>query len=137
MAPSRRSLTDEIAAIATLVGERLSSIRGLDLLVEAIAKETGERAAVVIEVKGCWNRELNTSMGQQLVGRYLATDESAAGLYLVGWYLCDDWDREDYRRTGTPDWELARPREQFRTQAREHSSPGRRLEAIVLDARIG
>jgi len=47
---------------------------------------------VVIEVKGCWNREVKTAIKSQLVEDYLDKNGWTHGVYLVGWFLCDRWD---------------------------------------------
>ncbi|MEZ5594736.1 MAG: hypothetical protein R3F53_30305 [Gammaproteobacteria bacterium] len=57
----------------------------VDLLVQAIAPES-TLLTVVIEVKGCWHKDLLTSMKTQLKQRYLQGTEYRYGLYLVGWY---------------------------------------------------
>ncbi|MEY9912830.1 hypothetical protein ABIA35_009097 [Catenulispora sp. MAP12-49] len=70
-----------------------------DIVVQATATGRHENTAtVIIEVKGGWNRETLTAMRSQLTERYLAAHPDAAGLYLVGWYLCPEWDPEDRRR---------------------------------------
>lgn len=60
-----------------------------DILV--IAKTADARvmqatAAVVIETKGCWHKELHTAMEYQLKQRYLIDSGHRRGLYLVGWF---------------------------------------------------
>ena len=67
-----------------------------------------QRLTVIIEVKGCWHEETKTALQEQLVDRYLQTNLGAGGLYVVGCYCCDAWDRDDYRygnalRNGTRD----------------------------------
>jgi hypothetical protein len=52
---------------------------------------------VIIEVKGCWHNELMTAMGTQLKDRYLNDNQCRHGLYLIGWFNCDQWDRNDRR----------------------------------------
>jgi hypothetical protein len=44
---------------------------------------------VIIECKGCWNRELPTAAEKQLAA-YL-TDPHTAGLLLVGYFDCTRW----------------------------------------------
>jgi hypothetical protein len=92
-----------------------------------------ERAAVVIEVKGCWNDGLQTSMEAQLRDRYLAGVSSRHGIYLVGWFLCDRWDHADYRYGRTPKWTLADARSFFGAQAVALSGDGVSLSAVTLD----
>lgn len=73
----------------------------LDILVQAIHREADRPIGaleVYIEVKCCWNPGLFRDMKRQLVGRYLANNPMAAGLYLVGWFDASDWDPTDSRK---------------------------------------
>lgn len=70
-----------------------------DIVVQATTAGPSPRTAtVVIEVKCGWNRETLTAMPTQLAERYLARQPDAAGMYVVGWYLCPAWDPDDRRR---------------------------------------
>ena len=65
-----------------------------DLLVECQTSES-IIASVIIEVKGCWNRDLRESIKTQLYDRYMCDDTGYNyGIYLIGWYWCDKWDSE-------------------------------------------
>ncbi|MEV7243093.1 hypothetical protein AB0N92_17855 [Streptomyces sp. NPDC093248] len=55
--------------------------------------QAAEPFTVVIECKGCWNRELPTALSDQLVARYLRRPRTA-GIFLVGFFDCDLWDSE-------------------------------------------
>lgn len=57
----------------------------VDLLIAAMTPQ-GDYVRVVIEGKGCWNREIRTAIPEQLVARYLGRYEGAAGLLLVYWF---------------------------------------------------
>jgi hypothetical protein len=106
----------------------------LDIYVSAaLPGSPAGRVAVVIEVKGCWNEGLQTSMETQLRDRYLAGVSSRHGIYLVGWFLCDRWDRGDYRYGKTPKWTLADARANFEAQAARLSVGGLSLRAVTLD----
>lgn len=64
----------------------------VDIHIEApAASPNGVRAVVLIEVKGGWNRDIETDMRNQLHDRYLAAEPEAVGIYLIGYYLCDAW----------------------------------------------
>jgi hypothetical protein len=64
-----------------------------------VERPTPDRLAVVIEIKGPWNRDLMTAQRDQLATRYLPETQSTNGIYLVGWYPMDLWTYEaDYRR---------------------------------------
>jgi hypothetical protein len=91
-------LKDRLAGSGVVVGRevQIHHVRDrLDIRVDAVRTlPSGEhdRVSVVIEVKGCWNRELKTAMRTQLVDQYLRPWEVKHGIYLVGWFLCDAWE---------------------------------------------
>jgi hypothetical protein len=65
-----------------------------DILVQAIAPQgsTFRTLTVVIEVKGCWNTGVQTSLRTQLVDTYLIPNGWTHGIYLVGWFICERWE---------------------------------------------
>ena len=58
-----------------------------DIYVQALSNHD-DKLSLVIEVKGCWNPDIPTSMETQLKNRYLSKYKSSVGIYLVGWYYC-------------------------------------------------
>lgn len=62
----------------------------LDLLIQAMCHDTKlqpvNTISIAIEVKGCWNPDVLTSMKKQLRDRYLSQSQLDGGVYLVGWY---------------------------------------------------
>jgi hypothetical protein len=54
-----------------------------------------------IEVKGCWNPEIETSIKGQLYEKYLKNKNHHHGIFLVVWALCDKWDNNDSRKRRT------------------------------------
>jgi len=121
-------------------GKEIRQGQETDILVDAIARNprSGEpqRISVVIEVKGCWNDDLKSAMKEQLAARYLAESNCRHGLYLVGWFLCDAWDAEDYRKGRTPKWSLQQAKEYFHEQAAELPQSKSLIRAFVLDTAI-
>lgn len=95
-----------------------------------------EQELVIIEAKGCWNPKLKTSMKDQLVDRYLKDNECNHGIYLVGWYVCDQWDKDDRRKTDTPKWSLQKAREFFEFQAEELSTSGYNIRAVFINTAL-
>ena len=94
---------------------------------------------VIIEVKGCWHREVKDAMKTQLVDRYLTDNQCEHGMYVVGWYLCDGWDNEDYRKRNTPWRSQDEAMQELNDQAKQLTNElGRRAEvcAIVLDCTL-
>ncbi len=109
----------------------------VDILVEAIAPESPrDSIRVVIETKGCWNKDLMTSMKTQLVENYLSDKGVSCGIYFVAWFLCSKWSSRDRRRLAlAKSWGLtaADARERFRMLAHDLSIEGRHVSAFVLD----
>lgn len=113
-----------------------------DVYVDAIlpegASQTATRLTVVIEVKGCWNREVLTAMEHQLVDEYLHRNRLGHGIYVVGWYAGGVWDADDWRYKATPSKGRDTVIQDLQAQAAHLASrvPGLRLAAIVLDVAI-
>jgi hypothetical protein len=106
------------------IGERT------DLKIEAKDPE-GHSAAVIIESKGCWNKELLTAMQSQLSERYLTLADGACGIYLVGWFRCERWEgNTDCIFKGTKEDLFA----ELNAQAQALSVGKGALSAFVLDA---
>jgi hypothetical protein len=59
------------------------------------------RVAVVVEVKGPWNRDLLSAQRDQLAVQYLPAASTDHGAYVVGWYPISLWTArsDNYRRT--------------------------------------
>jgi predicted NACHT family NTPase len=111
-----------------------------DIHVDAVLKRSNgeiyDSITAIIEVKGCWYREIHTAMQTQLVQRYLADNACSYGLYLVGWFYCQQWDDKDSRRSQTPRISLEEARKQFSEQAKELSSSGNVVCAYVLNTAL-
>lgn len=91
---------------------------------------------VIIESKGCWNRQLDSAMETQLFNRYLRDSDCRHGLYLIGWFMCDQWHNEDGRKGATPRESLAEARRRYDSQAEVLSTGGIKVEAIIIDAAL-
>lgn len=112
-----------------------------DIHVDAVLQDTGgeERTTVtvIIEAKGCWNRELDTAMEDQLVGRYLVDNPLCRhGVYLIGWFNCPQWDENDRRKRRAPRYSQEEARERFATQASALSVQGPHVRAVVVNAAL-
>lgn len=58
-------------------------------------------------------------MGTQLVDRYLADNACRHGLYVVGWFVCENWDSDDCRRRQVPWTTPEQARAELEAQADE------------------
>jgi hypothetical protein len=111
----------------------------IDIRIDALPYPTeqtvNERLSLIVEVKGCWHRELMTAMQTQLVNRYLRENSCHYGLYLVGWFNCKEWSG-DYRKYQVPCMTIENAQDWFNKQAAELSQRGVTIRALLLDASI-
>lgn len=105
----------------------------VDTFVRQADTQQVDMISVIIEVKGSWNRELETAMKTQLKDRYLQNNHCQHGLYLVGWFNCDQWDEDDYRKANAPKLTLHAVQQRLEAQGRELSGDGVYIETLVLD----
>jgi hypothetical protein len=110
-----------------------------DIHVDALAPR-GSRGygtvSAIIEVKGCWHREVGTAMNTQLVDRYLTGSACSHGLYVVGWFLCPRWDDKDYRKGDVKYALIEAMREDLERQAADLSTGGVYIRTVVLDVSL-
>lgn len=110
-----------------------------DIFVDAFRKRDDGTAydiiTAVIEVKGCWNTEVERAMEAQLVDEYLRSS-SSYGLYLVGFFNCDQWRPSDWRKKKCQKYTLEKLKTQLETQASDLSGDGLQVRASVIDARL-
>lgn len=105
----------------------------VDTFVRQADTQQVDMISVIIEVKGSWNRELKTAMKTQLKDRYLQNNHCQHGLYLVGWFNCDQWDADDYRKAEAPKLTLHAVQQRLEAQGRDLSGDGVYIETLVLD----
>ena len=121
-------------------GEGTAKGERTDIHVTAIVPEVSggnfEQVQVIIEAKGCWNKDLKTAMKNQLVERYLKENQCRNGIYLVGWYVCDQWDNADYRRGRTPKWLLSNARDFFNQQSLDLSLRDLTIRSVVINTAL-
>ena len=80
-----------------VIGREVQPRRGqkTDLKVVALPPDTAgdtRSLTLIIEVKGCWNKDVRTAIQTQLAEDYLNKNGWTHGVYVVGWFLCDKWD---------------------------------------------
>ncbi len=109
-----------------------------DIVVDAVYKNNRgfESVTVVIESKGCWNKDLKTAMESQLLKRYLIDDQHRHGLYLVGWFSCDQWNDSDSRKKQTPKMTLEDAQAIYDKQAADLSKEGFCVKALLLNTSL-
>jgi predicted NACHT family NTPase len=108
-----------------------------DIHVDAVSKEEGrsyETVSVVIETKCSWNPGLEKDLESQLVGRYLRDNQCRHGIYLVGWFMSDKWDPQDYRRRRLTPSDKSELQERLDAKATDLSKAEIKVRAMILDA---
>lgn len=108
----------------------------VDAVVRGLNGEAYDRVSAIIEVKGCWNPELDHAMKTQLVDRYLRDNRCQHGLYIIGWFDCVQWDSNDYRKTQVPQLSKAEAKAKFEAQAEELLKQGVRIRAFILNTAL-
>lgn len=107
-----------------------------DIYVAGLVAGTRRPVKVIIEVKGCWHREVNEAMETQLLNRYLNETGIDHGIYLVGWYCCHQWDKTDTRKNKTSVDTLGDARKKLEAQASLLSSNGKIIKTCVVNCSL-
>ncbi len=110
----------------------------VDIYLSAVTADSRKRiVSMIIEVKGCWHAELKEAQETQLAMKYLKDNLSKQGIYLVVWFLCDKWSKQDQRRRKTPKQAPAELRSFLdRQSAGVNDATGSAIRPFVLDATI-
>lgn len=144
----KRRLTEDLRERGIIVNREVEIRRGegeskgerTDIHVDAVmrnqCKEVYDSITVIIEVKGCWNQDLKLAMKTQLLDRYLKDNRCQHGLYLVGWFNCDQWNDNDSRKQRSPKISIDEARKQFNTQVSELSQQSARIKAFVINTAL-
>jgi hypothetical protein len=133
---------DDLTSRGIVIGRevRVHRLSRLDLRIDAVAKGAGHEnyrtVQVIVEVKGCWHRELKQAMKSQLLESYLAKNDCQYGIYLVGWFLCAAWTGKSPSRSAVKFPTMESANQFLVKQARALSSSEKQLHAVLLDARI-
>lgn len=136
----KRHFFEDIGKRGIILGRNTRIHRGdeTDIHVDAL-KEIGnfyDSISVIIEVKGCWNKEIHTAMKLQLKDRYLKDSKCTHGIYLIGWFNCDLWDKTDPNYKQSQKISIENARKMYSDQASELSNTAIHIKAFVLDASL-
>lgn len=113
-----------------------------DIHVNAIIQSTSENSydsiTTIIECKGCWNSGLYDAMRDQLVGKYLKDNPCQHGLYLVGWFNCENWTKDDSRKMKAVKLcsTIDVTRQKLTASAADLSTGTTRIKAVILDTSL-
>lgn len=108
----------------------------VDAVIQDSQRKEYDSVTVIIEVKGCWNQELNQAMETQLVDDYMKDSHCQHGLYLVGWFNCEQWNDKDYKKQRAPRIDICEAQRQFDAQAAELSKKNMRIKAFVINTAL-
>jgi hypothetical protein len=110
-----------------------------DIHIDAIAGECvegAEQVTVVVEVKGCWHRDLLTAMRRQLADTYLSAAQRH-GIYLPVWFGLDGWEDEaDRRRQACGRLHRDQLLSELQTQAEALRAEGFEIAPVILNASL-
>jgi hypothetical protein len=92
-------LDRDLKRLGIVVDREVENRRGneIDLYIQYVDSTTTNRIRVVCEVKGCWHRELYTSMSKQLHERYMKQQGISHGIYVVAFFDSERWDSSNYK----------------------------------------
>ncbi len=111
-----------------------------DIHIDAVTRDphgnSYDRITAIIEIKGCWYRTWQSAIETQLVNRYLRENNCQYGIYLVGWFQCEQWDAEDQKKRRPAKLTLDAARALLTTKAAELSSQGMIVRAVVLNTAL-
>lgn len=143
----KRYLVDDIGKKGIIVNREVEIRRGegegvgerTDIHVNALTQisddQTYDSITSIIEVKGCWNKNLKKDMEDQLKNRYMKDNRCNHGLYLVGWFNCEQWDDDDYRKKASPKIGIGGARDLFKDQASALSN-GEKIDSFVMNCAV-
>ncbi len=107
-----------------------------DIYVAGFVLLNKEHVRVTIEVKGCWHDEVNEAMETQLVNRYLNENNCNHGIYLVGWFSCNQWETSDTRKNKISAQNIEEARTKFNEQAMKLSSVNKKIKSFVMNCAL-
>lgn len=144
----KRHLDEDIKQRGIVVNREVEIRRGTgsskgertDIHIDAISQTSNgsifKSISVIIEVKGCWHKKLYSAMQTQLVDRYLNDSRCRHGLYLVGLFTCDQWDKEDNRKKQALKIPISDLQEKMENQAKQLSQNGLTIRAFVMNTAL-
>ena len=137
-----RYLKNNLEERGVIVNREVEIRRGerTDIQIDAVNKKSNSDAfdsiTVILEAKGCWNSGLDSAMEKQLVNRYLKDNTCNHGIYLIGWFNCEEWDNSDSRKSKAPKISINEAKEKFEKQAEQLSHSGVQVKAFILNTAL-
>lgn len=111
-----------------------------DLHINAfIKREDGTREddiTLIIEVKGNWHEELLDAMNSQLFQRYMGHEGCDYGVYLVGWFGSELWEKPKSMSKKVRDMSYETAKKYFRDQSEKISNEKKKVYSFVMDMHL-
>jgi hypothetical protein len=95
----RRIVVNREVEISRPAGAALGERTDIHVTAVSSDPERPSHIRAIVEVKGCWHRELRTALETQLIARYLRGTDNRYGFYVAGWFTSERWEPSDWRRT--------------------------------------
>jgi hypothetical protein len=108
-----------------------------DIWIQA-TDENAQASTLCIEVKCNWNASAKTALKDQLIKKYMSGGTAGAGILLLGWYACPDWNNDDSRQANsTKTWsDIDAARIDLERQADQECEAGHWVSAKVIDCSL-
>lgn len=108
-----------------------------DIWIQA-TDENAQVSTLCIEVKCNWNASAKTALKDQLIKKYMSGGTAGAGILLLGWYACPDWDNDDSRQANsTKTWsDIDAARTDIEGQADQKCKVCHWVSAKVIDCSL-
>jgi len=138
----KRFLDEDLKGKGVIVNREVQIHRGertdihVDAISQALNGKSYDTITTIIEVKGCWHTELFKAMETQLVGKYLKDSHCQHGLYLVGWFNCENWDDKDYRKGQAMKITMEKAQESLDSQAISLSKVDLKIKSLIINAAL-
>jgi hypothetical protein len=107
-----------------------------DIYVTGFSPINQEYIRVTIEVKGCWHSEVKKAMKTQLLNRYLNESGCDHGIYLVGWFSCNQWDKRGSMKNKISAQDIEKARKRFDNQAKNLSTDEKTIKSFVMNCAL-
>lgn len=108
-----------------------------DIWIQAFDKYR-QALTLCIEVKCNWNPKAKTALKDQLIDKYMSGGTAKAGILLLGWFECKDWDKNDKQQVkSTKVWiNFESAQTGLENQAAQENTPDHLVSAVVINCSL-
>lgn len=106
-----------------------------DIWVQVSSDKDGQKFTLCIEVKCNWNPSAKTALKNQLIDKYMSGGTAKAGILLLGWFACKEWDKNDKQSTKV--WaDINAAQTDLENQAEQERKAGHLVSAVVINCSL-